>query len=151
MSHLHEQIAIERQRIAVFEAKIANCKKRIESLEFLIRDSDDELDTLASNTANINSRHGGQITHGVGEAKSSTRKRPIGEEQLKLLKFIGSDGKALKDLVVFSKEKNLGMNDTYLRNFASIYRKRYGLLESPHTGFYRLTVAGQNAVNSAKE
>jgi len=146
MSHLHEQIAIEKQRIAVFEAKIANCKKRIESLEFLILDADDELDTLASNTAKIGSHHDAQTTYGMAESKSGTRKRPIGEAQLALLKFIGSDGKALKELVAFSKEKNLGMNDTYLRNFASIYRNRYGLLDSPHMGFYKLTEAGKNAI-----
>lgn len=147
MSHLQDQIEIEKQRIAVFEAKIANCKKRIQSLEFLIHDSADELDTLASSTATISTIHSGQLSIGGNSGSAvGARKRAIGTEQIKLLKFIGPDGKQLKELIAFSKENGLDMNDTYLRNFASIYRKRYGLLENPHPGFYRLTEAGQNAI-----
>lgn len=143
MSHLLEQIAVEQQRIAVFEAKIANCKKRIESLEYLLQDSDDELDTLAS----ISSVTGIPVTP-QKNAKTGgyVRTKPMGEKQRRLLKFIGKDGKALKEMFDFANANNLGMTPQNIRNFAMIYRKRYGYIESPHTGFYRITESGINAI-----
>lgn len=142
MSHLQDQIKIEQQRIAVFEAKIAHCKKRIESLEFLIRDSDDEMDTLASSAVIVSQ----QKPSGSAGVTGGSRKRPINEKSKKLLQYIGKEGKATKQLVAFSDEQKLELSDQNIRNFAMIFRKRYGLLESPHPGFYRLTEAGQNAI-----
>jgi len=145
MSYLQEQIAVEKQRITVYEAKIEKCKKRIESLEFLMQDSDDELDILAANTATVKPMIPSQSSNEVN-VMTGNRRRAIGGNQLALLRFIGTEGKTLKDMVAFSNENNFGMDDQNLRNFAMIYRRRYKLLENPHPGFYRLTIAGQDAI-----
>ena len=151
MSHLKEQIAIEKQRIAVFEAKIEHCKKRIASLEFLIQDSDDELDTLATNSVTKNKATVTKNGSTDDNTDGYVRSKPIGENQLKLLRFIGKEGKSLKDIMVFSEEKNLDITDQNIRNFCVIYKKKYGYIESPHMAFYRLTSSGEKAAQKQAE
>jgi hypothetical protein len=145
MSHLLEQIAVEKQRITVFEAKIAHCRKRIESLEYLIQDSDDELDTLASSSSAKYKATAKQNLKAGDSTDGYVRSKPLGESQLKLLRFLGKEGKSLKDMVAFAKSHNLDMTDQNVRNFAMIYRKKYGYIESPHMAFYRLTSSGEKA------
>lgn len=148
MSYFIEQIAVERQRIAVFESKIEKCKKRIESLEFLIQDSEDELDTLASNTSIDTNKNTAKVSSNQSEG-SYVRKKPINSNTLTLLRFIGTDGKSIKDMVAYAKTHNLGLSDQNIRNFAMKYRKLYCLLDNPHTGFYRLNSDGVNAIKAA--
>jgi hypothetical protein len=143
MSHLLEQIAVEKDRISVFEKKIEHCKKRIEYLEFLIQDSVDELDTLASSSVAKNKATVKQKVNVVDNADGYVRSKPIGENQLNLLRFIGKEGKSLKDMVEFAKTNKLNMADPNVRNFAMIYRKKYGYIESPYMAFYRLTESGE--------
>ena len=145
MSYLQDQIAVEKQRIAVFESKIDQCKKRIASLEYLLQDSSDELDTLASNTVptNISAAMQGSVTL---TADAYVRTKPIADKQLRLLKFIGKEGKKLKEMIEFSNLNNLDMTPENIRNFVVVYKKRYGLIESPHSGFYQLTKTGINAI-----
>lgn len=144
MTTYSEQIAIEKQKIEMFQSKIEQCKKRISSLEFLMEDSGDELDALASNM--ITATTSEQAVHTPSHFVVRTPKKRLGPKAIKLLKYIGSEGKELKELVVFAKENNMNLNDGNLRNFAMIYRKNYGYLESPHSGFYRLTKVGKNAI-----
>lgn len=159
MTSYAEQIAIEKQKIAMFQSKIEQCQKRILSLEFLMADSDDALDAFASGmiTASTPSHvAASSVPHQLGDNKIKaddneyirTPKKRLAENTIKLLKQIGIDGKELKDLAMYSKENNLGMTDQNIRNFAMIYRKQYGFIENPRKGFYRLTEVGRNAIEA---
>jgi hypothetical protein len=158
MTSYLDQIAVEKQKIDMFQGKIDQCKKRIASLEFLMGDSDDALDALASNMITATTHDvapiplasavaGKEIQPSVAHDVREPKKR-LADNTVKLLKLIGKEGKELKELVDYSMKNNLNMRDQNIRNFAMIYRKQYGYIENPRKGFYRLTEAGQNAVET---
>lgn len=156
MTTYAEQIAFEKQKIAMFQSKIEQCEKRILSLNFLMEDSNDDLDAMASYiiTASSNVRTTYSPPTGVKnkndtEEVRSPRKR-LANNTIKLLMKIGKEGIDLKDLVKYARENNLDMTDQNIRNFAMIYRRQYGYIENPRKGFYRLTDAGNAAIESIK-
>lgn len=146
MTSYAEQIIVEKQKIAMFQGKIEQCQKRILSLEFLMADSDDELDALASNM--ITASTSNYETATVLSAEVRHPKKRLADNTIKLLKKIGKDGIDLRDLVKYATINNLGMTDQNIRNLAMIYRKQYGFIENPRKGFYRLTEIGLSAVEA---
>lgn len=130
----------------MFQAQIDKCLKRIESLRFLSQDSPDELDTLATSMLGISS-------DSILPSKSTQnekiefepRRKRFTDKSLKILKFIGREGKSLRELVTFCQENAMNMTDANLRNFAMQYRG-YGLIDSETKGFYKLTEFGMESV-----
>ena len=157
MSQYAEQIEIEAQKIALYKTKIEQCQKRIESLKFLMTDSEDALDSLTSNMIGAASKLPATDTSSqriksletLPNKQESTRKpgKSLSQKAIAILKFIGIDGKTLSQIIEYANLINLGMTDGNIRNFAMIYRKDFGYLENPQRGFYRLTEKGLDAIS----
>lgn len=163
MPNYDQEISIERQRIAVFVAKLDQCRQRLASLEYLKSNAEDALDTWASNiietgaqisadyqvalskTTTLKGSNSVQVNHSSVGAITVMRKK-LSEKALKLLSYIGKEGKSLQQLAEFVGRNDLDMTNQNIRNFAMVYRKNFHYIENPRVGFYRLTDLGEEVI-----
>lgn len=145
MSYLTEQIELEKKKIALFQAGIENCNKRIKKLESL--EEGDELDTFVSSMISTPLQLSNNDKTNVDENTAMRiPKKRIADKTITILRHFGKEGKSLKDTVAYSIANKIGLNENNIRNLAMIYKNDFGYLESPSRGFYKLTELGQNAV-----
>lgn len=163
MPNYEEEISLERQKIALFLAKLDQCKQRLASLEFLKSNAEDSLDAWASKiiknempdlteyqaalatTITLEVSNSLQKNYISAGAITISRKK-LGKKALTFLSYIGKEGKSLQHLSEFAKKNELGMTNQNIRNFAMVYRKNFQYIESPRVGFYRLTDLGYEVV-----
>ena len=146
MSYFKDQIEKEKAKISRFkegierfEAGISNCNQRIKNWEAL--DKSDQLDAMVSSMI-------GEIPQILIDESETVRKpgKKISDKTVAILKYFGSGGHFIKDAVTYSKDNNIGLDENNIRNLAMNYTKKFGYLESPSRGFYRLTELGQNSI-----
>lgn len=141
MEELYRQL-IERERsfIATLQGKIAHHERRIAMIEELARDeADDQGPLLLAAPPDQPERRLAGGFREAGQAGFRDPKRNISESNVKLLQYIGTVGRSLDDLEAFANEAGLNMERNAIRSFANIYRTRFGFIESPSLGHYRLT------------
>lgn len=144
----------ERSRIEALRRRIAHHEQRIRTIEELAAE-DDENDlssdrlaaspdsaTISSVAADGRELRGGDVPV---DAQTSLRwPSRISTATLKILAFIGQEegGKTLDEVVSYSEEQGLRQTRKDISSFANIYRNKFGLLDSPALGLYRLTERG---------
>lgn len=155
MNPIYQQlIDREQSRIDMLQRRIAHHKQRIETLLELAQDDEDELGAAPAQQAD---RPDGGIeitpsesaeTASASRAERYRLPKRITTNSLKLLWFIGQGEKTLDEAVTFSESENLGMSRRDISSFANIYRNKFGLIESPALGLYRLSKIGHEFVQN---
>ncbi|KGD95268.1 MULTISPECIES: hypothetical protein [Achromobacter] len=143
----------ERSRIEALRRRIAHHEQRIRTIEELAAE-DDENDSppdqsaASPGSATMISPPDDREQQG-GNAPVDLQASPrlpsrISTASLKILAFIGQEegGKTLDEVVSYSEEQGLRQTRKDISSFANIYRNKFGLLDSPALGLYRLTERG---------
>lgn len=142
----------EQAKIALLQAKIAECEHRIEVLQTFL--NADELDTLLSKSLDapkVVSAGAAQVQMPalVSEAEGfELPKRRLTDDVQSILRFIGTDGKSLDELEAFCNSKGFKHNRGALRSLASNYKNKHGFILSPKLGFFQLNERGLDFLNT---
>ena len=156
--HLQHLIDRERARIATLHQRIAKREQYIKMLLELAQEDEEDLGPLSA--AQVAKNDAAEALPGIEasstiieptepvEAENHTFPKKISANSLKLLWYFGQGQKTLDEATDFSKAEGLGMDRRNISSFANIYRNKFGLIESPAVGMYRLTSRGQEFVDS---
>lgn len=161
-------ISQERAKIDLLRQKIRECEMRISVFESM---TDDDLDVALSKSlgsgASIGTSHATDIPAPLGshtlqtpahDAEHQTQpvhqfevpKKRISSQMLKLLYFIGENGKGVDDLVGYAKQSAIDITRGGIRSTMNNYKNKFGLLVSPKDGFFRLSERGVAYLASLK-
>jgi len=136
----------EQAKIALLRAKIEECQRRIDVLRSFL--NTDELDTLLTKSllpesvereAASHARLDVQPRRASSPGGAQDPRRRLSDDVLKILRFIGSDGKTLNELESFCKSKGFRHNRGSLRSMISTYKLKHGFIDSEDPGIFRLT------------
>lgn len=141
----------EQAKIALLQAKITECERRIELLNsFVNADELDDLLTRKSQEQDESRAAGGagtiqtQLPEVVSEIKGyELPKRRLTDDVKIILRYIGAEGKSLDELEAFCSANGFKHNRGSLRSLASNYKTKHGFVTSPKLGFFKLTERGQ--------
>jgi hypothetical protein len=140
----------EQAKIALLQAKITECERRIELLNSFV--NADELDDLLTRKSQEQDelKAGGasavqaQLPELVSEARGyELPKRRLTDDVKIILRYIGAEGKSLDELEAFCSAKGFKHNRGSLRSLASNYKTKHGFVTSPKLGFFKLAERGQ--------
>lgn len=154
--HLKFLIDRENTRIDALRAQIAKRERNIKMLLELAQDDGEDPGPLpaeqtpksavaVANTSVDDSPVGAETT-APPEVETHRFPKKISANSLKLLWYFGQGPKTLDEAVAFSEEEKLGMDRRNISSFANVYRSKFGLVESPAVGLYRLTGRGREFV-----
>ncbi|MCG9078922.1 hypothetical protein [Laribacter hongkongensis] len=142
-AHLIEQ---EQAKIALLQAKIVECERRIEALKSFL--NADELDTLLAKS--LYPSHQKMIEQEAIPVQTTCQavldqesyedpKRRLSEDVQSILRFVGVAGKSLDELEAYCRSQAYGHNRASLRSMMSNYKIKHGFIDSPEQGFFKLT------------
>lgn len=156
--HLKFLIDRENTRIDALRAQLAKREGNIKMLLELAQDDGEDLGPLpveqtpksavAAENTSVDDSSAGAETTVPPEVETHRFPKKISANSLKLLWYFGQGSKTLDEAVAFSEAEKLGMDRRNISSFANVYRSKFGLIESPAVGLYRLTSRGQEFVQS---
>jgi hypothetical protein len=146
-------IAQEQAKIALLQAKIDECLRRIETLRSF--ENADELDSLLAKSLFPSPLPGPRTSSTTSELQSEQRriepkhvsnndghsnpKRRLSEDVVGILRFVGLNGRSLDELEAYCASRGYEHNRGSLRSVMSNYKIKHGFIDSPKSGFFRLT------------
>lgn len=156
MENYADVIARERQKIELLRKKIRECETRIASLTG--SDSLDDLlekELLAQQSPAAEQKASPQPARApaVSElAAEETRERTkrLTDKWVRVLQYIGKEGKAFPQLSQFVAENGIGLTDGALRTGLMNLRKENGYVGNPRKGVYFVTDAALEAIEAKK-
>lgn len=158
--YLRKLIERERSRVADLQKRIEHYERRLNMLLELSQDDEEDPSLVPVTPAAHDDAVATAPAPGVqdpsetvenaggSEAKDLALPKKISANSLKLLRYFGQGQKTLDEATAFSKDEGLGMDRRNISSFANIYRNKFGLIESPAVGLYRLTSRGKDFVES---
>jgi len=156
--YLQQLIERERSRIADLRKRVEHYERRLNML--LELSQDDEEDPLLVPVTQADQGNAETVVPdmndssdkiadvGTPETEGYALPKKISANSLKLLWYFGQGQKTLDEATNFSNAEGLGMDRRNISSFANIYRNKFGLIESPAVGLYRLTSRGHEFVQS---
>ena len=149
-AHLIEQ---EQAKIALLQAKIVECERRIEALKSFL--NADEFDALLTKSLSPDHQKKNEVSAAAptqqapqvavepesvsDQERYGDPKRRLSEDVQSILRFIGLDGKSLDELETYCAAQKFSHNRGTLRSLMSNYKIKHGFIDSPKLGFFRLT------------
>lgn len=156
--YLQQLIERERSRIADLCKRAEHYEQRLNMLLELSQDDEDDpllapvtqADQGDAKTVALDMNDSSEkiADAGAPETKGYALPKKISANSLKLLWYFGQGQKTLDEATHFSDAEGLGMDRRNISSFANIYRNKFGLIESPAVGLYRLTSRGKDFVES---
>lgn len=152
MTSLYENlIAQENAKIDLLRSKIQECERRIDVLRSFVAADEQDAFLIQSLGSNQNSPSISERASAHNDASLEPHglpQRRLNDQTVSTLRFIGRDGKTLAQLLEYSKQQGWSQSNGALRSFATNYRQKFGFIDSPHNGFYRLTEVGEKYLAS---
>lgn len=155
-AYLQQLIERERSRISSLRQRIEHYEQRLCMLIELSQDDEKDTSIVPSTQTvqsdavaaapGVNDLSDKIENAGIPETKDHPLPKKISANSLKLLRYFGQGQKTLDEATAFSEEEGLKMDRRNITSFANIYRNKFGLIESPAVGRYRLTDKGQEFV-----
>jgi hypothetical protein len=156
MSHRTELLEHERRKLSLLRNKLAEQEQRVKVLEQMVDDPLDEIleREMASAASARQEEPGAVLSQDRGEnetTRSSALSPPplasfwhriprrMPAQWVRLLTFIGNDGKTFAEVETFIKNAGLAMTPGAARTGLMNYRKDFGFVENPRKGFYKTT------------
>jgi len=152
MNPIYQQlIDREQAKIVLLQGRIARHEERIATLRELAVEDEEECGAQVDPGSNAPSAS--LASPEVQGEQSDELRYPsrISRANLLLLQYIGTSGKSLNELEVFCTELDLGMKRKDITSFANVYRKRFGMLDSPAVSHYQLTERGKQFVSDREK
>lgn len=149
MNPIYQQlIDREQAKISLLQGKITRHEERIATLRELAMEDEEESGSSLQ-AGNNSSPSPAYVPAGQGERTDDLRyPSRISDAILQLLQYIGTSVRSLDELEAFCIDSNLGMKRKDITSFANVYRKRFGMLDSPALSHYQLTERGRRFVNA---
>lgn len=148
MNPIYQQlIDREQAKVSLLHLKIARHEERIATLKELAMEDDEETSLQTDARGHSPASPTPAV---VGRSDQSEEQRypsRISDANFRLLQYIGTNVRSLNELEAFCAESDLGMKRKDITSFANVYRKRFGMLDSPAVSHYQLTERGKQFVS----
>lgn len=155
MSQREELLKREKLKLSWLREKVTDQERLVSTLERIPNDPLDEMferETRGARDtpvlAELETRPLVDVWRPGSELAWGKHPRRVPPNWVKLLTFIGKDGKTLGQVEAFIKEHSLPLSNGAARTGLMNYRKEHGFVDSPKKGFYMATDKALEAIAS---